>query len=433
MKLKKMMAMLLSVAMVGSLAACGSSDSAATTEAPAAEAPAAEATTAEAPADIDYGSGTITIWVAENVVDYTQEKCDEFFAANPEMAGYTVEIQPTGEGDAAGNMITDVEAGADIFGFAQDQLGRLVAAGAVQEVTGDFASFVESSNDAGSVAAAKVGSSIYAFPMTSDNGYFMYYDKSVVTDPTSLDAIIADCEAAGKNIYVEVNSGWYQTAFFFGTGCKLEYTTDDTGAFTGSNITYASPEGVAAMKAMIALTGSKAFVNGSSVGNATNIGMIVDGTWDAQAAKDALGDNYACAKLPKFTVDGTDYQMSGFGGFKLLGVKPQVEAGKAVVCFSLAKFLTDADAQVGRYNAVAWGPSNTTAQQDSAVQADEALSALAEQLAFTIPQGQYPGDYWNDATSLGDSIIAGDYNSASDDDLMAALQSFQDKEAGLAQ
>ena len=70
----------------------------------------------------DYGSGTIKIWVADKVVDFTQARCDEFFKANPDMAGYTVEIQATGEGDAAGNMVTDVQAGADIFGFAQDQL-----------------------------------------------------------------------------------------------------------------------------------------------------------------------------------------------------------------------------------------------------------------------------------------------------------------------
>ena len=41
-----------------------------------------------------------------------------------------------------------------------------------------------------------------------------YYDKSVVTDPTSLDKIVADCEAAGKGVYMEINSGWYQPAFF---------------------------------------------------------------------------------------------------------------------------------------------------------------------------------------------------------------------------
>ena len=296
---------------------------------------------ADRPTLADYGSGTIKIWVADKVVDFTQAKCDEFFKANPDMAGYTVEIQATGEGDAAGNMVTDVQAGADIFGFAQDQLARLVAAGALMPLTGYYENFVSTSNDAGAVGASKVGNTVYAFPITSDNGYFLYYDKSVVTDPTSLDAIVADCEKAGKNIYMEINSGWYQTSFFFATGCKLEYTTDESGAFVGSDVTYASKEGVAALKAIINLAKSPSFQNGSSVDKATNLAAIVDGVWDADAAKAVFGDNYACAKLPSFTVDGQSYQMSGFGGFKLIGVKPQTEqASSLYVSHSLSTYLT---------------------------------------------------------------------------------------------
>ena len=193
---------------------------------------------------------------------------------------------------------------------------------------------------------------------------------------------------------MEINSGWYQPAFFFATGCTLTYDTDDAGNFTGCNIDYVSDKGLVALKEIIELKSSSAFQNGSSVDNGTNIGAIVDGTWDAEAAKAAFGDGYACAKLPSFQgSDGQTYQLSGFGGFKLLGIKPQEEAGKLAVCHALAQYLTSTDVQLARYQAVGWGPSNLAAQQDSAVQADEALSALASQLAYTIPQGNYPGDY----------------------------------------
>lgn len=432
---KRVLSLVMSTAMVASvLTACGSStdsadnagaDTAATTEAKADTAATETATTTAAEEVTDYGTGEIKVWVAENVQSFTEEQIAAFQEANPQYAGYTVTVEPVGEGDAASNMITDVEGGADIYGFAQDQLARLVSAGALMPITGDYATAVTTNNDSGAAAAATMSDTVYAFPITSDNGYFLYYDKSVVTDPTSLDAIVADCEAAGKSFYMEINSGWYQTAFFFGTGCTLTYDTDDAGNFTVCNTDYASENGVKAMKAMVNLHKSSAFVNGSSASSASNIGAIVDGTWDASALKDLLGDNYACAKLPSFTVDGTDYQFSGFGGFKLMGVKPQTDANKMAVCLAIADYLTGEECQIARYNAVAWGPSNLTAQQDSSVQADEALSALAEQLANTIPQGQYPNDYWTLATSLGDSIIAGDYDNASDEDLMSALESFQ--------
>ena len=431
--MKKILAMLLALVMIFALAACGQQAAPAAekpAEAPAAEAPAAEAPAAEAPAAV--ATGSLKIWVPEATVEFTKAQVAAFMEANPEYAGYEVSVEPVGEGDAASNMLTDVEAGADIFNFAQDQLARLVSAGALIELSDENAAIVAAENDAGSVAAATMGGTVYAYPLTSDNGYFLYYDKSVVSDPTSLAAILADCEAAGKDFYMEINSGWYQPAFFFGAGCTLTYDTDDAGAFTKCNIDYASDKGVGALKAMIELAKSPAFKNGSSISNATNVAAIVDGTWDSGAAKELFGDNYACAKLPTVDINGTVTQLGGFGGFKLLGVKPQTDEAKLALCDALALYLSSGDVQLARYQAVGWGPSNIAAKADPSVQADEALAALGEQLSFPSPQGQYPGDYWGLATALGDSVIGGQYNDADDATLLAALQSFQDTCIGYA-
>ena len=366
--------------------------------------------------------GEIKIWVADAAVDFTNQQVEAFKAANPEYANMTVAVEAVGEGDAAGKVITDVEAAADIFGFAQDQLARMVAAGALEVVEENNAEVVKAENDAGSVSAVTLGGEMYAYPLTSDNGYFLYYDKSVVTDPSTLEGILADCEAAGKSFYMEINSGWYQTAFFFGAGCTLTYDSDNDGNLVKCNVDYASENGLKALKAIINLSKSPAFVNGSSISNATNVGAIVDGTWDAVAAQELFGENYAAAKLP--TVDG--FQLSGFGGFKMLGVKPQTDDAKLAACDALAAYLASGEVQLARYEALGWGPSNLEAQKSEAVQADIALSALGEQLAFTVPQGQYPGDYWSLATGLGDRVIAKEFDDADDDTLMAALTEFQD-------
>ncbi len=432
---KKVLSTLLAAAMVVSLAACGggdqggqtTGDSAATdggAAADGADAGAADAGTADAGTEVDPAT-TITIWVANEVVDFTKEQADTFMAANPDYATFAINIEAVGEGDAAGNMLTDVLGGPDIYGFAQDQISRLVGAGALMQLTDTYAQFVADNNDAGAASAAKMGDATYAFPLTSDNGYFLYYDKSVVTDPTSLEAILSDCEAAGKNFHFELNSGWYSPAFFFPAGCELTYETDATGAYTACNCTYASDAGVNALKALINLHKSPAFVNGSDVSSATNAAAIVSGTWNSGAAKDMFGENYACAKLPTAKIGDADVQLGGFGGFKLLGVKPQTDEAKALACLELAKYLSGSEVQTARFEAVGWGPSNLEAQQSDAVKSDEALSALAEQLAYTIPQGQYPQDYWTLATGLGDSIIAGDYDNFTDEQLLGVLQDFQ--------
>ena len=276
---KKLVSVLMTAAMGATLlAGCGNAQEAAQTAQDTAETVAETATeaaevveeAAEAAEEItDYGTGDIKIWVADNVVDFTNEQIKAFQDAHPEFSGYTFTVEAVGEGDAAGNMITDVEAGADIYAFAQDQIARLVTAGALEVVEDSNAEAVKAENDAGAVGAATVGGTLYAYPLTSDNGYFLYYDKSVVTDPSTLEGIIADCEAAGKNFYFEINSGWYQTAFFFGAGAELTYDTDDSGNFTKCNSTYASDAGVVALKKIAEVASSKAFQNGSAISNAT--------------------------------------------------------------------------------------------------------------------------------------------------------------------
>ncbi len=374
------------------------------------------------PALAEGFSGEIKVWVADAAVDFTNKMVEQFKADHPEYADMTVVVEPVGEGDAAGKVITDVEAAADIFGFAQDQLARLVAAGALEVVEEGNAEVVKAENDAGAVGAVTLGGEMYAYPLTCDNGYFLYYDKSVVSDPSTLEGILADCEAAGKSFYYEMNNGWYQTAFFFGAGCTLTYDCDDEGNLVTCNVDYASENGLKALKSLIKLAQSPAYMNGSSISNATNVAAIVDGVWDANAAKELFGDNYGTAKLP--TVDG--YQLSGFGGFKMLGVKPQTDEDKLAACDALAAYLSSGEVQLARYGALRWGPSNVEAQKSEAVQQDAALCALSEQLAFTIPQGQYPSDYWSLATGLGDRIIAKEFDDADDAALMDVLTKFQE-------
>ena len=157
---------------------------------------------------------------------------------------------------------------------------------------------------------------------------------------------------------------------------------------------------------------------------------IVDGVWDSGAAKDLFGENYAATKLPAYK--GT--QLSGFGGFKMLGVKPQTDEDKLAACDALAAYLTSADVQLARYKAVGWGPSNLAAQQDPAVQEDVALAALGAQLAYTIPQGQYPNGYWTAAEGLGDDILADKLDDADDAALLEVLNTFvANCEAAMAQ
>ena len=377
------------------------------------------------------GTYDITVWVAEEVAELTKSQIDAFNASNEFGITFNATIESVSEADAATNMITDVEAGADIFCFAQDQFARLVQAGALAKLGQAAADFVVTNNAAGVVTAATSGDAIYAYPLTADNGYFMYYDKSVIPeeDVDSLEAIIADCEAAGKFFSFEMNtSAWYAASFFFGTGCVSEWEADEDGNFISVYDTFDSAQGLIAVKGMQKLVTSPCH-NSSSAGSAFASGsaVVVTGTWDFVTVSELLGENMGVADLPSFEVDGQLYHLGSYNGCKLMGVKPQVDAYKAAALHKLAQYLTGEECQMARFEARAWGPSNIAAQESEAVQANPGLAALLAQSPYSVPQGQIHGSWWDIA-----KVIADDVKDAQDEaGLQAALDNYQTKIASL--
>ena len=404
MNLKRIFALLLALVMVFTLAACsGSGNSAGNSEL--------------------AGTYDITVWCADNIVDLTTKQIEDFNANNTDGIKFNATVEPVGEGDAATQMITDVEAGGDIFCFAQDQFARLVQAGALSKLGSQAGETVKAANDADAVAAVTLDGELYAYPLTSDNGYFMYYDKSVIPeeDLDSLEALIADCEAAEKYFAMETDtSAWYIASFFFATGCVSDWTTDVDGNWS-VNDTFNSPEGLIACKGMKKLVDSDFYLSSSdTAGFDSGCAIVVSGTWGYDTAKNILGDNLGAADLPSFEVDGQSYHMGSFNGFKLMGVKPQTDATKAAALHKLAQYLTGEQGQLERFEAVGWGPSNLNALQSEEVQAAPHIQAVMAQKEFATPQGQIHGSWWDIAKVIGTDVE----NATDEAGLQAALDNY---------
>ena len=153
----------------------------------------------------------VEIWVSEiyGVIQLAKAQIEEFLALNPEIAAkYEFRVSGVSEADAASQVLADVAQAPDIYCFAQDQLARLVQADALAIPGQQASANVKAANDSISVSAASVAGTLYAYPLTSDNGYYMYYDKSVITNPDDLAQIVKDCEDAGKNICYELENAW---------------------------------------------------------------------------------------------------------------------------------------------------------------------------------------------------------------------------------
>ena len=342
-------------------------------------------------------------------------------------------VEKVGEGEAATQMITSVEDGADLYCFAQDQLARLVQAGALNPLGVKASEEITAQNDGGAVAAATVDGQIYCYPLTSDNGYFMFYDKRVISEDKlgSLEDLIKACEDAGKGFSFNLEgSGWYNASFFFATGCSSVWQLDASGSYTGVTDNFNSDNGVIALKGMQKLLKSSCYVdssNGADFDAAKPSAIVVTGTWDTETITKILGENMGCAKLPSFTVDGKTYQLGSFSGNKLMGVKPQTDTKKNAVLQKLAVYLTGEKCQTERFEQFGWGPSNLKAQQSDAVKASATLSALAAQNNFARPQGQIHGSWWD----ISKAYATAAKKATTDQDLKDALSAYETAINGL--
>jgi len=369
------------------------------------------------------GTYNIKMWVSEKegVAEQFEAQIDAFEAANPGII-INAEIEGVTEADAGSKVVADVATAPDIYCFAQDQLARLVQAGALAQLGQKAQETVKTNNDAGSVAAASVAGTIYAYPMTSDNGYFLYYDTSIISeeDAESLEKIIAACEANGKKFRYALENAWYTASFFFATGCHSNWTMTTEGEFNAIDDTFNSAEGLVAMKGMQKLAQSSCY--DSDADTFVDAGAIVTGIWNAGAATEHFGANLGATDLPSFEIDGKSYHLGGYTGYKLMGVKPQTDSKRAAVLSLLAQYLTGKECQTQRAEAFQWGPSNLEAANSDFVQANVSLAAFAKQAANEncVPQGQIHGAWWDIAKVLGADAKA----AKSEADLQAALDAY---------
>ena len=338
----------------------------------------------------------ISLWVSERygVESLFAKQIDRFAALYGYKINYTIE--GVAEPDAGYLVAADVAFAPDIFCFTQEYTNRLYNAGALAAPSLNATNSILTANDASSILSASVNGKVQAYPMTSDNGYYMYYDSSVITNPDSLEQIIADCEAAGKKIRFAADNAWYVASFFFATGCESEWIVDENGQFIGIKDSFNSPEGLIAMKGLQKLTQSSAYDSNADICN-DNTAVWVTGIWNHNFAMEF---GFKATDLPSFTVDGVTYHMSSFSGNRLIGVKPTEDEEKAKLLEELALYLTSYECQMERFNEFELGASNLQAQGEIK-DIHFGLAALHKQAEFATPQGHIQGSWWDIAKMLG--------------------------------
>lgn len=381
--MKKLLAMVLAAVMVLSLCSCAT----------------AEETVA------------LRVWVGDNAdLPWINSVIENFKAAHPEKT-YDISVDIQGEGDCSKRVLNDVEAAADVYTFADDQFNSLYNAGALMEVVENTDEIIANNIEGAVAACTGADGNLYAYPATADNGYFMFYNKEYFTeeDVQTLDGMLAKAAAAGKYVGFPMSDAWYLYSFFQGAGLDMHVTEDGVTNTCNWNATDTEITGVQVMEALLAITSNPGFREANSdpfVAGVKDGSIIagVSGTWNANVAQQAWGENYAACKLPTYTVAGQQVQMASFSGFKLVGVN--VYSANVYDAMLFAEYMTNEESQLSRFEMRAQGPSNRIAFASDEVQASPAIVAINAQAPYATVQ-RVGNKYWEPAAALGKILVNG--------------------------
>ena len=190
---------------------------------------------------------TLKVWAPDAAVSLVKEQVEAFKKAYPNRKFKEISVVAQGEKDAATNMLNDASTAADVFSIPSDQLNKLVDAGVISQVA--FKDAVTEANSEETVKAATLNDTLYAYPETNDNGYYLVYDKSVVSDEQAqtLEGILEACKKAGKKFIMNAGDGFYACTFAFTAGVKIDGLEKD--GITQKFVKYDEDEAVKTLQA----------------------------------------------------------------------------------------------------------------------------------------------------------------------------------------
>lgn len=355
------------------------------------------------------GVVTLTMWSEETNHEVLSKMIESFKQEYKGQAEFDIQLVTASDAETKNNVLGDIHNAADIFPFADDQLSSLAAGGALAKVPD--ADKIKAANNEGSVTAASIGDTLYAYPMSADNGFFLYYDKTYFSeeDVQSLDRILEVAAENGKKFSMQWDSGWYLYSFFGNTGLEFGINDDGVTNYCNWNTTEGAITGVDIVNAMLEIAANPGFLN---LPDSEVIPMIQDGTviatvsgvWYASEIENAWGSDYGAVKLPTYTCAGQQIQMSSFVGYKMIGVNAYSE--HLDWAHKFADWITNEQNQILRFEERKQGPSNINAASSDAVDKVPAIQAVNAQSKYGVLQ-RVGNNYWSPMTDFGERLAAG--------------------------
>ena len=288
-----------------------------------------------------------------------------------------------------------------LIGMPHDNNGLFVQEGLLASVpsrainTSDYPKSV--------VDASTVNGKLYSIPFGVGT-YALFYNKKLIpTAPTSWPQFVSDANRHGF-MYDQANL-YFNYAFIGGLGGYV--FKSNHGTLDPKDIGLDNSGAVQAFALMHNMDAKYHWMTPSTTDSvakakflAGKIGMYISGPWDIPDIKKA-GINYGIAPLPALS--------NGHKATPFMTVYTTIVSARSIhqaADWSLAKALTDKQAQQTYFNDAQQLPALTSLQQSSAVQGDQDFKAYANEIPNAVPMPNIPQmqAVWSAMTVIGNII-----------------------------
>lgn len=299
-----------------------------------------------------------------------------------------------------------------VFPYASDQTLTLFQFGALSSVSKTDYTWIKNEMGDAAYKAARL-TSVVGYPFAADNGVVMFYNKSVVSDPSeisTLDKLFALADEKDMEVNYTIGNAFYAAgALMTYAGGESLYSLSPTNTSYTSSSNFAGDAGLKAAKLIkkITLEGSLRPATGAPKGDV--LATITDVS-KVQNFKSQLGDNYAVAPLPtvgKYMSDTEDNtRLGSYLGYKFFGVNNTLSESDKKMASAVAKFLCSEYAQSKRLESFYTRPTLTKLAAEASKVPH--IAALEEQSknGGTIPLTAISSELWSQAGSAVTSIVA---------------------------
>lgn len=333
----------------------------------------------------DGGIYNLKIWCAEEDEEMIWEMLDAYADLHSKNK-YNFTVEKAGEDVVSSKVTTDVNNAADVFSFANDQLGILLNQRALYQIPNIYKAQIESQTEVASIACKSNGN-YYAIPYSYENT-FLYYNKSLVSesDVRNMETLLAkSIPGVDGNIGIDMEDSYYTTMFLYTAGMEI-FGRDGTDP---NSISFANDAAIKGCRYIASLNNTKlkniqkadqtaALKNG-------NVAAMISGPHMISQFRAALGSNFGVAMLPTIKLDGKETQLVSFSGVKMYGIsnKPNRDQKLTSEACRLAAFLANADNQQTRLSEREFCPTDANLFKEAKASGIPTVEVVVKQSTYS--------------------------------------------------